>query len=276
MPNVNTQGYSRQSVVFQNGGRPVHRRWVYRQRRRYCHYPAQLQCISVGASPAGRIHPIGGHHRADKLKQLKGCFLWALAVWVPPSTACFQCLFRRCQCAHRPHRTHGGVDAHGRNGQPHARSLATTGRPANGDHQRTKRKRSAKSTVRPKHLPASTTKGNAGSQVSQPPNDLLDRRDQPVRDPNQYVQTTSIPATDGTVGIFIGAVKAGFGNPTAPVSLVPNFSGPRPYRLRSPDWHYHRRSMKMPSAVAGSRTAALSEHRFGGGTQFAWLTNDRH
>ena len=38
----------------------------------------------------------------------------------------------------------------------------------------------------------------------QPPNDLLDKRDQLVRDINQYIQTTSIPADDGTVGIFIG------------------------------------------------------------------------
>jgi flagellar hook-associated protein 1 FlgK len=38
----------------------------------------------------------------------------------------------------------------------------------------------------------------------QPPNDLLDKRDQLVRDINQYIQTTSIPADDGSVGIFIG------------------------------------------------------------------------
>jgi flagellar hook-associated protein 1 FlgK len=38
----------------------------------------------------------------------------------------------------------------------------------------------------------------------QPPNDLLDKRDQLVRDINQYIQTTSIAADDGTVGIFIG------------------------------------------------------------------------
>jgi flagellar hook-associated protein 1 FlgK len=42
----------------------------------------------------------------------------------------------------------------------------------------------------------------------QPPNDLLDRRDQLIRELNQYVQTSSIPATDGTVGIFIGGSQA--------------------------------------------------------------------
>jgi flagellar hook-associated protein 1 FlgK len=44
--------------------------------------------------------------------------------------------------------------------------------------------------------------------TGQPPNDLLDRRDQLIRELNQYVQTTSIPATDGTVGIFIGGSQA--------------------------------------------------------------------
>ena len=42
----------------------------------------------------------------------------------------------------------------------------------------------------------------------QPPNDLLDRRDQLVRELNQYVQTTSIPADDGTVSIFLAGSQA--------------------------------------------------------------------
>jgi len=42
----------------------------------------------------------------------------------------------------------------------------------------------------------------------QPANDLLDQRDQLVRDLNQYVQTSSIAATDGTVGIFLGGSQA--------------------------------------------------------------------
>jgi flagellar hook-associated protein 1 len=44
----------------------------------------------------------------------------------------------------------------------------------------------------------------AAKGTGQPPNDLLDRRDQLVRELNQYVQTTSIPADDGSVGIFFG------------------------------------------------------------------------
>lgn len=42
----------------------------------------------------------------------------------------------------------------------------------------------------------------------QSPNDLLDHREQLVRELNQYIQTTSIPADDGTVGIFIGGSQA--------------------------------------------------------------------
>ncbi|MFY3384927.1 flagellar hook-associated protein FlgK [Paracidovorax sp. MALMAid1276] len=37
----------------------------------------------------------------------------------------------------------------------------------------------------------------------QTPNDLLDYRDQLIRDINQYVQTTQIAADDGTIGLFV-------------------------------------------------------------------------
>jgi len=42
---------------------------------------------------------------------------------------------------------------------------------------------------------------NLGS--GQPANDLLDQRDQLIKDLNQYVQTTSIPADDGSVSLFV-------------------------------------------------------------------------
>lgn len=55
----------------------------------------------------------------------------------------------------------------------------------------------------------------------QPPNDLLDRRDQLVRELNQYVQTSSIPADDGTVGIFLaGSQPLVLGTNVSPVSIV--------------------------------------------------------
>lgn len=41
--------------------------------------------------------------------------------------------------------------------------------------------------------------------IGQPPNDLLDRREQMVREMNQYVKTTSIMASDGTLGVFLSS-----------------------------------------------------------------------
>ncbi|GAB4398248.1 MAG: flagellar hook-associated protein FlgK [Rhodoferax sp.] len=42
----------------------------------------------------------------------------------------------------------------------------------------------------------------------QTPNDLLDQRDQLIRDLNKLIQTTQVPADDGTVGVFIGGSQA--------------------------------------------------------------------
>ena len=42
----------------------------------------------------------------------------------------------------------------------------------------------------------------------QPPNDLLDKRDQLIHDLNQYIQTTSVPADDGSIGIYIGGSQS--------------------------------------------------------------------
>lgn len=63
------------------------------------------------------------------------------------------------------------------------------------------------------------------SSSGQPPNDLLDKRDQLIRDLNKLVQVTSIPASDGTVGIVIGASQTlVLGNRASPVSLAKDFS----------------------------------------------------
>ena len=40
------------------------------------------------------------------------------------------------------------------------------------------------------------------------PNDLLDQRDQMIRDLSQYIQVTQVPASDGTVGIFVAGSQA--------------------------------------------------------------------
>lgn len=55
----------------------------------------------------------------------------------------------------------------------------------------------------------------------QPPNDLLDQRDQLVRELNQYVQTTAVAADDGTMSIFVGGSQAlVLGTTAATVELV--------------------------------------------------------
>lgn len=52
------------------------------------------------------------------------------------------------------------------------------------------------------------------------PNDLLDQRDQLIRDLNKYVQTTQIPADDGSVGIFLASSQPlVLGTTVSPVSL---------------------------------------------------------
>ena len=54
----------------------------------------------------------------------------------------------------------------------------------------------------------------------QTPNDLLDKRDQLIRELNQYVQTTQIPADDGTMGVFVGGSQAlVLGNVAASLSV---------------------------------------------------------
>ncbi|AOG21854.1 flagellar hook-associated protein FlgK [Acidovorax sp. RAC01] len=58
-------------------------------------------------------------------------------------------------------------------------------------------------------------KGNGQS-----PNDLLDQRDQLIRDLNQYVQVTQIPADDGTVGLFVaGSQPLVLGNAATELSI---------------------------------------------------------
>lgn len=56
--------------------------------------------------------------------------------------------------------------------------------------------------------------------TGQAPNDLLDRRDQLVRELNGYVQTSQIVADDGTMSVFLGGSQAlVLGTITATVSL---------------------------------------------------------
>lgn len=90
------------------------------------------------------------------------------------------------------------------------------------------------------------------SVSGQPPNDLLDRRDQLIRDLNKYVQTSSVAADDGSVGLFIGGSQAlVLGNTVAPLSIVKDdFGDP----------------MKSKLAINRSgQTFTLDENNLGGG-----------
>jgi flagellar hook-associated protein 1 FlgK len=65
------------------------------------------------------------------------------------------------------------------------------------------------------------TKISLAQSGGQPPNDLLDQRDQLIRNLNQYVQTTSLPADDGSIGIFVGGSQSlVLGGQAATMSLV--------------------------------------------------------
>ncbi|RQO56390.1 flagellar hook-associated protein FlgK [Paucibacter sp. KBW04] len=55
------------------------------------------------------------------------------------------------------------------------------------------------------------------------PNDLLDKRDELIANLSQYIQVTTLPATDGTVGVFIGGgQRLVLGNNAQTLSVTPD------------------------------------------------------
>ena len=86
----------------------------------------------------------------------------------------------------------------------------------------------------------------------QTPNDLLDRRDQLIRELNKLVQTSQIPADDGSIGIFIAGSQAlVLGSSVSPVSLVQDDFGD---------------NLKTKLAITrGGKVIALDENALGGG-----------
>lgn len=105
-------------------------------------------------------------------------------------------------------------------------------------------------------LTASIAQVNAeiirSSGNGQPPNDLLDRRDQLIRDLNQYVQTTSIPSDDGSISLFIGGSQSiVLGATSTPVTIVRDDYGD---------------NQKSKLAITrDGRTFTLDENSLGGG-----------
>ena len=90
----------------------------------------------------------------------------------------------------------------------------------------------------------------------QTPNDLLDKRDQLILNINQYVQTSSMAAPDGTVGVFIGGSQAlVLGTKASTLSVDKNdFGDPNQSKLY------------ITQASASSSTkVAMDENQLGGG-----------
>ncbi len=88
----------------------------------------------------------------------------------------------------------------------------------------------------------------------QTPNDLLDQRDQLIRDLNRYIQTTQVPADDGTVGLFVGGSQPlVLGTTATAVSVAETKLFPQSGQLRL---FFNR---------AGSAPVELSEDMLGGG-----------
>lgn len=63
----------------------------------------------------------------------------------------------------------------------------------------------------------------AGS--GQTPNDLLDQRDQQVSELNQFAQTSTVAASDGTLSVFVGNQAVVLGTTTAQFALKPDAMG---------------------------------------------------
>lgn len=249
--NVNTPGYSRQSAVLQTTtgqftgggyiGKGVDIQTIQRN------FSAFLTRQSALASATGAADS----SRADKLKQLEGLF--------PGGTAGLGATINDMLNAFS--------DVANAPTDLTARTVALT-----RVDEAAKRMRSASQNLDDLQSGVAQELGQKVSNINslaqsiadindkiartqgsgQPPNDLLDQRDQLVRDLNQYVQTSSITASDGTVGIFLAGSQAlVLGSTVSPVSIVKDdFGDP----------------LKSKLAISrGGQVITLDENALGGG-----------
>ena len=249
--NVNTPGYSRQTVVLQTTqgqftgggyiGKGVDVQTIQRN------FNAFLTRQSALASATGAADST----RADKLKQLEGIFPGGTAGL---GAAVNDMLNAFSDVANAPTdltaRTVAltRVDEAAKRMRSASQNLDDL---QSGVAQELSQKVSSINSLA--HSIAAINEKIARTQGSgQPPNDLLDQRDQLVRDLNQYVQTTSIAASDGTVGIFLAGSQAlVLGSTASPVSIVKDdFGDP----------------LKSKLAIAsGAQVLTLDENALGGG-----------
>lgn len=218
--NVSTPGYSRQSVTLQavqgtqgTGGYVGKGVEVQAIQRNYSEF-LTTQATMAGASQAADIT------RADKLKQLEGLFVGGatgLGASINDMLNAFS------DVASAPTDLTARTVVLTRVDETAARMRATAQRLDDlqlGVAQELDQKASAINDLA-LNISKVNEKIIRAQGTDQSPNDLLDQRDQLVRELNQYVQTSSVAAADGSVSIFIGGSQPlVLGTIAASVSIV--------------------------------------------------------
>ena len=223
--NVNTPGYSRQTVVqqtvqgqFTGGGYIGNGVEVQTIQRVYSEFLSQQATLAYATQSADTT-------RADKLRQLEGIFEGGASGL---GAAVSDMLNSFADVASAPTDLTARTVVLTRVSETAARLRATSERLDDlqlGVAQALSEKVDAINSLA---VNIADVNGHiAQAQGSgQPPNDLLDRRDQLVRELNQYVQTSTIMADDGTMGVFIGGSQAlVMGSSTATVTLTQDSFG---------------------------------------------------
>lgn len=90
------------------------------------------------------------------------------------------------------------------------------------------------------------------------PNDLMDQRDQAIAELSDYIQVSQVPASDGTIGLFIGGgQRLVLGDNALPLKVVPGSFDPLQLRV---------------GVVEGGVTRALPDSSLAGGAVSGLLT----
>lgn len=218
--NVNVQGYSRQSVVletvegqFTGGGYIGNGANVLTIQRNFSEFLTRQSTLAA-STKAGDVA------RADKLKQLEGIFEGGTSGL---GAAVNDMLNAFSDVASAPTDLTARTVVLTRVDEAASRMRASAQRLDDlqlGISQELAQKvdevNSLAKSIAGVNLEISRAMGSG-----QPPNDLLDRRDQLLSQLNQYVQTTSIKADDGSLSVFLGGSQAlVIGVDVAPVVLA--------------------------------------------------------
>ncbi len=97
----------------------------------------------------------------------------------------------------------------------------------------------------------------AAKGLGQPPNDLLDQRDKLISDISQKIQVSAVPATDGTVGLFVGGgQRLVLGKEAQSLAVVPSTEDPSRFAIAITDNGISRR-LSENSLAGGSLSGLL-------------------